>query len=457
MKKSFKFLSLLMSLLMLMSAISVPAFAGGAGQTAEYPNTDTFIWGVAAHLGHQSYPVSDIEKQVELAAKLGVKVYSVDLPGVASITDVDKVVRAANAWGMDVMLTVGGESATPEETAASYSLIAKHYASGDFGKVKYIKILNETDNMCITAGTDGLTAESYDAAKVADMATRIKAANNAVKAVSQDFVTVVNYGWLHDPYLNLIRQQGADWDVTGLNWYTNMQEQPYTSDGLNTALNNLKKYETLKDKKVIITESNTWGGSDTLTDSLKNIMKTAYDSNMVIGMCFYELFDEPSNLEGEQNYGLVSYTNENGIGTVKPVYVSIQNLIGGSDNITRGTFTPSANYPVGNTTYNNVKSYDGILTTGGANAAIEFGGTVNLFNYEAVEMDIYVDSLGTDPVSFSYRMHNAEDRSRIAFNEAAVPVNQWIHKVVYIDSFVNYGASGSDIVNLLLMVYPKTI
>ena len=450
MKKNFKFLSLLMSLLMIMSAISVPAFAESTDQTAQYPNTDSFFWGVDGHLGHQSYNVSDIEEQVALAAKLGAKVYCIDVPGITDITNADKLVRAANAWGMDVLLSLGGESSTPAENTVFYGLVAKHYASGDFGRVKYLKIFNETDNLCIADGGDGTTAGSYDTEKVAAMAARIKAANEAVKDVSQDFVTVVNYSWLHESYLDLVRAQGADWDVTGINWYTNMQEHSYAADGLNTALANLQSYNTLKDKKVIVTESNTWGGSDTLSDSLSEIMSQAYQSDMVIGMCFYELLDEPGNSEGEQNYGLVNYTTESGIGEVKPVYTSIQSLIGGSDSITKSTFVPSEIYPSGETTYTSVKSYDGIITTGSTSGGIEFGETVNLYDYEAVEMDIYVNSLGTDAVRFNYGMQDSNGQPRIATAEEAVPVNQWVHKLVYIDSFVYYGGSPQSIVKFYI-------
>ena len=307
MKKMLKFLSLVLALMMIFSATAVPTFAEESAQTAEYPNSEDFSWGIVGHFDNQSYKVSDIEQQVALAAKLGVKLFRVGANDISA--DMDKLVQTINAYGMDVLFSVtAGFNEEPDVVAARFSKIANHYATGYFGKVKYFGIFNETEEKCLVEGGDANTLAGYDPALTTAMAARINAAHEAVKAASLDYQTVVNFGWTHDPYLSYLKDKGAEWDIIGINWYTNMQVQ--ANDGLTTVLNRLNADEDLADKKVIITESNVWSDGETDFDDLKAIMDTAYNSDKVIAMCFYELLDEPGNAESERNFGFVEYDNE---------------------------------------------------------------------------------------------------------------------------------------------------
>ena len=444
MKKMLKVLSVIMSLLMIFSTMAVPTFATGT-DAPEYPNNENFVWGINGHLDTSaSYPTAEIEEQIALAAKLGTKLYRVDINEVTSETD--KIVQTANAYGMDVMLVITSTAeSSVDEVTAQFTQIANHYATGYFGNVKYINIFNEIENFCANDGATGSDlneANGYDTQKVADMSARINAAHAAVKAASQDYVTVVNYGWLHDPCLDLLRDAGADWDVIGLQWYTDMEV--HSNGKLETALDRLNSYDTLKDKKIIITESNVWQDAGTSED-LFTIMDKAYNSDKVIGMCFYELLDEPDHeLESERNFGFVNYTLENGIGEVKPIYNTVQGLIGGSNDIPKGTFTSPDALPTENTV---AKAIDGaIAVTGGANKAgtIEFGETINWTNYHAVEFDIYVESANSNPVSFNVGIQNEAWNARVR-NLSNVPVNQWVHKIVYIQGMTNLDC-GDDVI-----------
>ena len=445
MKKMLKVLSLIMSLLMIFSAVAVPAFATG-NDAPEYPNSNDFVWGINGHLRTSSYPQADIEEQIALAAKLGTKLYRVDVNEVTHASDV--LVQTANAYGMDVMLAVTSNAeSSVEAVTAQFTQIAKHYATGYFGDVKYINIFNEVETYCAsdnnTTSSDLNYASGYDQQKVADMAARINAAHTAVKAASNDYVTVVNYGWLHDPCLNLLRNAGADWDVIGLQWYTDMES--HTDGALETALNRLNNYNTLSNKDIIITESNVSQGDAAQTDTLLTIMDKAYESNKIIGMCFYELMDEPDHsIVNERNYGFVNYTTENGIGEVKPIYTTVQSLIGGSNNIVKGTF----NAPEALSTVNTVaKAIDGaIAVTGGANKVetIEFGESIIWKNYHAVEFDLYVDSVDANPVSFNIGIQDMAWNARVK-SLSNIPVNQWVHKVVYIQGMPNYDC-GNEVV-----------
>ena len=448
MKKGLKVLSLIMSLIMILSATMVSTVSA-AGSEPQYPNNANFSWGIAGHLATSSYNKGDIEAQVALAAKLGVKIYSVD--GNAITPELDKLVKTANAYGLDVMLTItNGYNKTTQEVTDYFGKVARHYATGYFGTVKYIKIFNETDNLCLIDGRSGKSADSYTTADVQAMAGRISAAYNAIKAVSSNFVTIVNHSWQHQVYLNMLRNNGANWDVTGLSWYTNMQTE--ATNGLSTALSNLNSYSSLSGKSVIITESNVHGGGAATNQDLLNIMSTAYNSNKVIGMCFYELLDEPDMVSGENAYGFVNYTNANGIGAVKAKYTTVQGLIGGSDSIVKGTYTPAAGYPSGSATYTRAADFDNNIAlmggTTGSNpnaGTIEFGEAYNMYDYDAFEFDMYVESTTADAVSYNVMLQDASWGSRKT-TLSNIPVNQWVHKVIYIDSFLNYGGNPNAVV-----------
>ena len=445
MKKMKKILALILVMGMLLVSVAVPASA--QTEAVAYPNTDAFSWGINGHgptmTAYDSVPV---EKQLELAAKMGVKLYRVGISTYDQLVNIDPLVMAANSYGMDVMLCVTvPTNLTADEIGKRFGAIAKHYNFGNFGRVKYIEIFNETENLCQKEGGDLSFADGYDTAKIADMATKMKAAADAVKAVSTDFLTVVNYGYLHDPYLSLLVDAGLSFDIIDLHWYSGMETVRSQEGGLNDALSRLDSDANLKDKPVILGEigvastSQDIKGSETMTDELATIMQKAYNSDKVIGAIFYELLD---NGEG---FGFVNYDTTNGLGAVKSIYTSVQTAIGGSNDVTPSGYNYTADYPaVANCKYNNPHN-TGVsldLSSPKVSGSWSEGGrksfeAVDITKYDYVEFDVFVESDTQYGIKFSSK--NSTDNCiqiNTSMNRMIIDKATWVHQVISLSEFV---------------------
>ncbi len=454
MKKIPKILSILLAVCLLATAVIVPV---SATEPETYTTRNDFSWGVNGHTSSSYYMIPE-EEQLALAAKLGAKLYRVDVNSLANLSKIDKIVKAANSYGMDVMLcvTYNSSTATPAEMTDLFGGIARHYSSGDFGRVKYIQLGNETESHDTKTGENGDEASDYDTDKLATTANRLIAAYNAVKAVTpayqESYQTIINYGYTHCIHVKLLADKGVLFDVIGIDWYSDMQTEYY--GGLTNVLNSLNGYDCFNNKKVIVCESNdfrpTAQESQTLSQTLKDIMAQAYASNRVIGMCFYELLDEPDHgIAEERNFGLVSVNGSDWSYQVKPKYTSIQTLIGGNNSITPSAYVPSANYPSNTLIHNSAYDFNASYISTATPISYTLNQVINASDYDFLEFDAFVESSSSDAVNIR-TFFKKDGSSYIYKGGISITPNTWQHVVVEMSSFTKSNSDGTGLATFVV-------
>ena len=325
----------------LLGAAALPAAAAGT----ELTQRSDFIWGGNGHnKGYVAYPESQVEKQIKVAAELGVGIYRFNYNPATldEIEYLDYVVKLCKAYGLKMMLVMDNSGPAPNSDGyqsskeASYisaladrgRMIAARYA----GKIDYIQIFNEVDIPCLVNGQggDGSNVNQFNQTWLAIYAKRFKAVNDAIKAENKSVKTVVNISYKHTGLFDYLAdyQGGVNFDVIGLDWYSNM-------GSMTDMLTYLTRY---KQKEIIVCETNIWDGTEgkyeaERTAYLTKVMKEAYyhPSKRVKGLIFYELLDERNLVEHENEawFGLVNCDINGNIGAVKPAYKEIQKLLGG--------------------------------------------------------------------------------------------------------------------------------
>ena len=265
----------------------------------------------------------------------------------------------AKNQGMNVMfvtsidLTLSGKtSLTQEEYNAVYNkFYNKATALKDYNA--YIQIDNELDNIYYKGSgflTDGTDASRYNS--VVGVALAINAANKAVKdanaANDSDIKTIVNFSYNHYGFLTALKNVKidvsniltttassnyvqADWDIIGLDFYSNMADNVNYSSVLSDLKSNFNK-------KVIVCESNLTPESKKAdgtinyaenTAWLENFVRDCYEDTNVLGFVAYELYDQPAfanNKDWTQAYfGLIDKD-----GNKKATYNTLCALFGGT-------------------------------------------------------------------------------------------------------------------------------
>lgn len=314
---------------------SLPVSAAGTSLTER----SDFIWGVNGHNRmYEAYPEKYAEKQVKLAAELGVKLYRFNFNPKTSddLEYLHYMVSLCEAYGMDMMLVMDDAGLFPDNPQYSKSKEndyiealtgrATMIASLFKDRIKYIQVFNELDIHCLVAGSggNGDHIDQYNKDWLQIFAKRTKAVVDAIKAEAPQIKTCVNISYVHTGWFDYLAsyEGGVEFDVIGLDWYSDM--------GILRVI--LNKLATYSQKEIIVCETNIVNGENGNDGAyLEQVMNEAYNhsSGKVKGMFFYELLDELNYQDRERYYGLVNCERNGEIGTVKPAYTRVQKLLGG--------------------------------------------------------------------------------------------------------------------------------
>lgn len=289
---------------------------------------DGFIWGVNGHSKKQgSYPASQLDNQLQKAADLGISHYRVDVePSLAANgsydwTYMDQVINTAYNKGLKIYLVIYAKLTFTPAVLEQYGQdIAARYK----GKIAYYQIGNEIDNDCILGSQyDGSQASHYNRAVYEAMRDKLIALGRGVRTGDPDAKRVINMCYRHTAFLEMLLADGVEWEVNGLDWYSNMGDMTFT----------LNKLQSYPQPEILVAECNTFQGTLTWTEQAQAeyIVKTAnqfyYNApSKVKGFFVYELLDEPDRSSGEQHYGLV-HSSGGIIGAEKPAYGAYQAVI----------------------------------------------------------------------------------------------------------------------------------
>lgn len=316
-----------------------PMTAAAAADASVSGRSD-FVWGVNGHnRGYAAYPEKELEKQLHLAAELGVKMYRFNFnPSTMSdLNYLDKVVKLAEAYGMELMLVMDGTDGSSEVLKSRFQMVASRYdGRSDHGRIRYIQVFNEVD-VALMREThpnggegDGSTERDYRKSSLDAYQKKFQAAIDGIKAGCSDTKAVINFSYRHTYMLEYFKDHGLKWDLIGLDWYSNMGDISGILDVL------LSKFS----HDIILCETNYWpeanNGYDANVSYLPNLMKQVYRyNNRIKGLIIYELLDEmryekdKGSFEGESHFGLVHCDENGNIGAVKPAYTAVQKLLDG--------------------------------------------------------------------------------------------------------------------------------
>ena len=312
------------------------------------------MWGVNMHSNFYAvYATSNLEEQFHKMTEMGCKIVRTNFT--TDFNHMDRVVAFANAYGMKVMTVIGSVRATNEvyDAQTEYELakmVANRYnGKNGYGKVDFFQIDNEIDlylaNISTEAGINFADGSSKDKHYIASEAQRVcdhfKNSVAGIRAADTDAKIVINSSWTHYGFHDWLRDCGVDYDIFGLDWYTDMSRN-YISQEKSAVEYADFVYERYG-KPVIICETNEWRGAavdeddPASWDDFIEIVKDAYNKPHVIGFCVYELCDNPVGSE-EQHGG---YYKENHFGIFysqgstmlgpKAIYGRLKNIWGGTE------------------------------------------------------------------------------------------------------------------------------
>lgn len=294
-------------------------------------NKENFIWGVNGHsyVNNPTYPKEKLNDQIRKAANLGVTHYRINMApgytnGVYDWSYMDSVVNTAETYGLKLYVvlysSLGG---TSQELNSLCHDIASHYGS----RIEYYQMGNEQDNRCIISG-DGSLTNMYDLAAYTDIREKLKAMSSGLKAGCPTAKRVINMGYKHTGFIELLNADGVEWDTTGLDWYSNMDG---SSANMLTIVN---KIGTYKQQEIIVSELNTRDGNMSKTeqeqaDYIQQNAVNAYESGhpKLHGFFVYELLDEMAFTDGEGHYGLMYCDRSGNVGQEKIAYGAYKKTI----------------------------------------------------------------------------------------------------------------------------------
>ena len=112
----------------LLGAAALPAAATGT----ELTQRSDFIWGVNGHnKGYVAYPESQVEKQIKVAAELGVGIYRFNYNPATldEIEYLDYVVKLCKAYGLKMMLVMDNSGPAPNSDGYQSSKEASYISA----------------------------------------------------------------------------------------------------------------------------------------------------------------------------------------------------------------------------------------------------------------------------------------------------------------------------------------
>jgi len=298
---------------------------------AQVSGRNDFVFGVSGHSGvADAYPEETVEEQVRLVAESGAKLYRFDAP-VGTTADkfvvMDKVVDLCKAYGLQMMVNVGGYWLKDDELTNTCKFIAKRYK----GKIDYYQIFNETDIYCLKDPGNSTFETKYDMDKVKTISGKMKLGINALREVDPNAKLIVNFTYWRSDIVQYFINDGVKFDIVGFDWYSGMGSIGKQIDDMIKLFPNHDFF--ICECNLIATAKYT---EQQQSDFLTNTMIQMYKySDRLKGLVVYELFDQTKLETGDKyseqaHYGIVV---TDGLGDVlkpKKSFTDIQKLLGGS-------------------------------------------------------------------------------------------------------------------------------
>lgn len=203
----------------------------------------------------------------------------------------------------------------------------------------YIEIGNEIDVMtAINKKVNGQNIKHFNNKKLNKYLEFYRGFLDAARINGIDKKVIFNFSYTHWGILETVEKSNFEYDIIGLHWYSNMGDL-YNFKNKDISILNLiaEKFQ----KKILIEEFNIYKGTYELGKRgdykqwLKQNGQEIIDNDNVVGVIFYELYDEPDfakNINSinynpaESAYGIFKYIPESDTYKLKKEYIDFLKL-----------------------------------------------------------------------------------------------------------------------------------
>lgn len=303
-----------------------------------------FEFGICMHYQkHCDYSFLYNEEYIKLAKEMGMTCIRCDgiIESEEDLANFDEFVELCQKYNMEIMWVLGnlfadGVPGRPKwDFPDGYTNYANFVASRYKGKVKYYQLLNETPDWAMKndeerinrkradgKDADGLFLSDYNKKRLDFACDRILAYEKGIRQADPDAKTVVNFSWWHVAGIEYYLQRGCTFDVIGMDWYSNAEDNCPATAVMDYLFNKFPE------KQVMVCESNKYfiaPAEDEEEQESKwciDFAKKLYslDDERLLGVIFYELVDDKryeksGNFTGEAHLGFIR-TDKIG----KPIY-----------------------------------------------------------------------------------------------------------------------------------------
>lgn len=284
---------------------------------------DDFILGINGHpLSSDPYIKTSPTKQMELLKELGFSHYRFDLwsmstGGMSLPYLYNPLKRAADAASIKLLPIMDTRTLNLSvDTIVSYKnglKLGANFASIYKDHFDYYALGKELESKFIYAGKSGASTTHYDKAKFKIVAAYLKGIDEGIKSEDPTAKTMVDGGWLHFGYIQLLEEAHVKFDIVAWNWYSNMESVAAAAP--NNIPDITVHLSTLFNKPIWFTEvSHKYGSSTTLEkdqdEFFQNFIVKCKNNPKVKAVLINQLFDEPDRSTTLGNSGLIKWTNK---------------------------------------------------------------------------------------------------------------------------------------------------
>lgn len=304
-----------------------------------------------------SYPFEDIGSNLDYCADLGCKMvrYNQSCGSDADIETVKTVAGLCRAKGMQFFHCIDKYD---EWIKKEYEDIERHFEDCMFhigsklkGCVDIYQLFNEMDvwamrgdiQNIILPGKDGRKKGEYDCILFEKAVLAVRGAIRGIRKADENAKICINFAWWHTALIYEMYRRGCDFDIIGLDWYSDCEEV----SSIEKLIADVKR--NIPGKEFLICETNFWMnpmGRDPIEKQNALQVKEIRDKNQaewvvsftkrvaemkdpaLLGIIFYELLDEPA-LEGdsycgEAHFGFIECDRDGKNKRKKPAYDSLK-------------------------------------------------------------------------------------------------------------------------------------
>lgn len=273
----------------------------------------TFKYGVCGHPLTQEAYSKNIDLQIKLIKDINSRFYRFDIPidstgNPVSISQLNQLIQKLQSNKikmLPILVFTSGvyKLKSSEEAYRKGSNYGKNFARLFKKHFDYYEVGNEEDNNIIIPQRAGNTITDFDTTKAKLMIPYFKGVCEAIKKEDPSAKLVINHGWVHWGFIELLAKYGVKYDILGVHWYSDMGDI-YKSSAFGNVINELHKRFN---KPIWLTEFNIKDGSslilkkpddDWFQRNLSYVRRTKY----VDAVFIYELLDEPAFLNKQSLY-----------------------------------------------------------------------------------------------------------------------------------------------------------